>query len=126
MKTNCTLSCVAAGLLSASIISGVPLAAIALESSPLIARNIAENGSEQNSISQTSDSGEDLIASGRELYSLGQFSAAAAKWQRAADVAKSREESMVQAVALSYLSSAHQELNQWDLAQRAIDDSLKI
>ncbi len=104
MKKNYTLACVAAGLLSAGVISGVsPLAAIALESSPLLAKN---------SVSQTSESGEDLMASGRELYALGQFSAAIEKWQQAASMAESRAEPMVRAVALSYLSSAYQELNQ--------------
>ena len=123
MKTKCTLISVAAGLLSAGIVGGLlPLKAIALESSPLL----AANSTDSIAAGRNHESGEDLMAVGRELYSLGQFSAAAEKWKQAADIAKSREEPLTQAIALSYLSSAYQELNQWDLAQRAVDDGFEI
>ncbi|MGB3767275.1 MAG: tetratricopeptide repeat protein [Phormidesmis sp.] len=122
MKTNYTLARMAAGLLSAGTIIGLlPLAANAIESSPLLSRDSV--GSTE--VSQSRE-GEDLMASGRELYRLGQFAAAAEKWQQAVEVAESQKDLTVQAVALSYLSSAYQELNQWDLAQRAVDNSLEI
>ncbi len=122
MKTNYTLARMAAGLLSAGTVIGLlPLAANAIESSPLLSRDSV--GSTE--VSQFR-AGEDLMASGRELYRLGQFAAAAEKWQQAVEVAESQKDLTVQAVALSYLSSAYQELNQWDLAQRAVDNSLEI
>ena len=122
MKTNYTLARMAAGLLGAGTVIGLlPLDANAIEFSPLLSRNSVRS----TEVSQ-SRAGEDLMASGRELYRLGQFAAAAEKWQQAVDAAESQKDLTVQAVALSYLSSAYQELNQWDLAQRAVDNSLEI
>ena len=122
MKAKHTLTSMAVGLLSVGIASGLsPLKAIAIESSLIAASNV-----DQVAIDSNQAEGEDLMATGRELYSLGQFSAAAEKWKQAANIADSREKPLVQAIALSYLSSAYQELNQWELAQRAVDDGFEI
>ena len=118
MKTKNTFKCVIAGLISAGAMSGfMPLPAIALEAPPLLAARSASDFSEAN---------EDLLASGRELYALGQFSAAATNWQQAVKTAQNRGDVVVQAIALSHLSSAYQELNQWDAAQRSIDESFGL
>ena len=117
MKTKSTLKYVVVGLLSAAVGGFAPSSAIAQESMFLVAANSADIGQASN---------EDLMASGRELYAMGQFSAAAEKWQQAAKVARASENAMAQAIALSHLSSAYQELNQWDMAQGSIDEGLTI
>ncbi|MEL6855506.1 MAG: hypothetical protein AAFO83_10420, partial [Cyanobacteria bacterium J06607_13] len=63
----------------------------------------------------------DIAAEGRELYWAGQFSAAIEAWQRAARSVEGNP--TAQAMLMSYLSLAYQELNQWDMAEQMIDQS---
>ena len=126
MKMRCTFKypfkCAIASLLSASAINSLfVLEAVAFETSPLLAANSVVESSERDS-----GPGEDLMGAGRELYELGQFAAAAQKWQRAADLAESSDEKMLQAIALSHLSSAYQELNRWDLAEQSVEEGASI
>ena len=115
---HCALRHCVVGLSMASALCGlVSFEAIAAEAVSLGDRSAKQVSREAN---------EDLLAAGRELYALGQFSAAAAKWQEAAELAQSNGDDMAQAVALSHLSSAYQELNQWDLAQQSVDAGLSL
>lgn len=62
---------------------------------------------------------------GRELYEAGRFADAAQIWQAMAEQYGQERDRANQALSLSYLSLAYQRLNQWDLAQGAIDASLQ-
>jgi CHAT domain-containing protein len=68
----------------------------------------------------------DPIEAGRRHYKAGNFTAAATIWQNAAQRFKQQGDSANQALSLSYLSLAHQELAQWTEAQAAIDQSAKL
>jgi CHAT domain-containing protein len=68
----------------------------------------------------------DPIEAGRRHYKAGNFSNAATTWQNAAQFFKQQGDKANQALSLSYLSLAHQELAQWTDAQEAIDQSVKL
>jgi CHAT domain-containing protein len=74
-----------------------------------------------NSIQSVSSS--DLVQQGRELYQNEQFSKAAEIWEQAYTKQSDR---VSQAMVLSNLSLAYQQLGQWEKATKAIDASLNI
>jgi CHAT domain-containing protein/predicted negative regulator of RcsB-dependent stress response len=63
---------------------------------------------------------------GRTLYAAGRFAEAATSWSTMAQTYAARNDRPNQALSLSYLSLAYQELNQWDAARKAIDESLSL
>ncbi|TYQ31331.1 CHAT domain-containing protein [Pseudanabaena sp. UWO310] len=63
---------------------------------------------------------------GRNLYDAGQFAEAVQVWQMTAQSYGSQGDRPNQALTLSYLSLAYQQLNQWNAAQNSIDESLAI
>ena len=67
-----------------------------------------------------------LVQQGRTLYETGQFAEAARVWQQAAQVYQSQGDRLNQALALSYLSLAYQQLGEWEEAKVAIADSLEL
>lgn len=68
----------------------------------------------------------DQLSQGRQLYQSGQYSEAIQVWQQAAKKFQTQGDSANHALALSYLSLAHQELSQWNEATRTINQSLEI
>jgi tetratricopeptide (TPR) repeat protein len=68
-------------------------------------------------------SSQDLLQQGRSLYDSRQYEQAVTKLQQAA---QQSGDPLQQALALSNLSLVHQELNQWQQAQQAIDQSLHL
>ncbi|MGI0488598.1 CHAT domain-containing protein [Pantanalinema rosaneae CENA516] len=66
------------------------------------------------------------LEQGRELYRSGRFTEAAGVWQSAAQHYQAQGDRLNQALSLSYLSLTYQELNQWDAAQQAIQQSLTL
>jgi tetratricopeptide (TPR) repeat protein len=64
------------------------------------------------------------LESGRNFYRAGRFTEAVAAWQTA--VQQAQGDRLNQALALSYLSLAQQELTQWEAAQHSIDQSLQL
>ncbi|MBE9114830.1 CHAT domain-containing protein [Lusitaniella coriacea LEGE 07157] len=63
---------------------------------------------------------------GRQLYEAGRFAAAANAWENAAQGYETQGDRANQALSLSYLSLAHQELAQWEDAKDAIARSLNL
>ncbi|MGF1478960.1 MAG: CHAT domain-containing protein [Cyanophyceae cyanobacterium] len=63
---------------------------------------------------------------GKTLYEAGRFAEAATAWQRAAEQHQFDNDPLRQALSLSYLSLAAQELGRWDQAQQAIAQSLQL
>ncbi len=66
------------------------------------------------------------LEQGRNLYRLGRFAEAVVVWQTAAQHYHSQDDRPNEALSLSYLSLAQQELNQWKAAQQSIEGSLKL
>lgn len=66
------------------------------------------------------------LREGRNLYQIGQFSAAATLWQQAARDYELQGEIRNQALSLNYLSSAYQKLGEWQQAEGAISTSLRL
>ena len=62
----------------------------------------------------------------REQAQRGQWQEAIETWQKAADSFESRGDTLNQSMALTNLSLSYQQLGQWDSAQQAINDSLKL
>jgi CHAT domain-containing protein len=73
----------------------------------------------------TATSATDLNA-GRTLYAAGRFSEAAVSWSATAQAYAAQNDRANQALSLSYLSLAYQEMNQWDGARTAIEQSLSL
>jgi len=71
-------------------------------------------------------SGANLIEAGKSAYQLGRLQEATAQWQAAAQFYINQGDRINQALSLSYLSLAYQELGQWDEAAGAIAQSLDI
>lgn len=63
---------------------------------------------------------------GRTFYRSGQFEEAVAIWRTAVQHYQLQGDRLNQALTLSYLSLAHQELNQWDLARQSLEQSLTL
>ncbi|MFN6528761.1 CHAT domain-containing protein [Nostoc sp. ChiSLP03a] len=66
------------------------------------------------------------LEQGRKLYHSGRFAEAVTIWQTAAQQYHSQGDRLNEALSLSYLSLAQQELNQWQVAQQSIEQSLKL
>ncbi len=66
------------------------------------------------------------LEQGRTLYRSGRFEEAITVWQAAVQQYRSRGDRSNQALSLSYLSLAYQELNQWEAAQQSIQQSLSL
>lgn len=66
------------------------------------------------------------LEEGRKLYSFGRFAEAIIAWQTAAKQYQKQGASLNEALSLSYLSLAQQELNQWEAAGKSIEQSVKL
>lgn len=67
-----------------------------------------------------------LVQRGRDLYQAGRFSDAATAWQQAAQDYQAQADQLNQAMVLSNLSLAYQQLGQWPRATQAIAASLQL
>ena len=65
------------------------------------------------------------LAQGRTLYEVGRFAQAASVWQQAAQGYEAQNDYLNQALSLSYLALAYQDLGQWQAAEQAISQSLE-
>ncbi len=63
---------------------------------------------------------------GRSHYAAGQFAEAAASFQQAAQAYQAQGDELKQAIALSNLALANQQLGQWEAASQAITQSLSL
>lgn len=66
------------------------------------------------------------LEQGRTLYEVGRFAEAAEVWKKAAQIYAEEGDRLNQALSLSYLSLAQQELSQWVEAKQTIEKSLSI
>lgn len=80
---------------------------------------------ERTSVFQASNA-HSQMQRGIELYTAEQFSEATGVWQQAASAFAMQGDSLNQALVLHYLSLAYQHLGQWEEAERALTDSLKL
>ncbi|MDF5711118.1 MAG: CHAT domain-containing protein [Nostoc sp. S4] len=62
----------------------------------------------------------------RNLYRSGRFAQAVTIWQTAAQQYHTQGDRLNEALSLSYLSLAQQELNQWEAASQSIEQSVKL
>ncbi|MBH8561614.1 CHAT domain-containing protein [Nostoc sp. CENA67] len=67
-----------------------------------------------------------LLQQGIKLYEAQQFSEAIAVWQQVVSTFAQQGDSLTEALVLSNLSSAYQELGQWSAAEDAIAKSLNL
>ncbi len=67
-----------------------------------------------------------LVQKGRELYETEQFSEAVKVWQQSLQAYQGQNDVANQAMVLSNLSLAYQQLGQWEAATKAIASSLKL
>lgn len=74
----------------------------------------------------SSASTSESIQQGRELYETGQYAQAAAVWRQAAKAYQARGDSLNQAMALSNLALAYQQLGTWSPANQVIATSLQL
>jgi CHAT domain-containing protein len=80
----------------------------------------------ETSIVQGATNAQELVEQGRILYEAERFNDAASVLQQAADVSEAQRDGLKQAITLSNLSLAHQQLGQWQKAEQAITQSLNI
>ncbi|MEH2264515.1 CHAT domain-containing protein [Nostoc sp.] len=66
------------------------------------------------------------LEQGRNLYRSGRFAEAVTIWETAAQQYQAQGDRLNEALSLSYLSLAQQELNQWKAASQSIEQSLKL
>ncbi|BAZ40843.1 TPR repeat protein [Calothrix sp. NIES-4101] len=84
--------------------------------------NVSAIESSVISVSQSTN----LLEEGRKFYGLGRFNEAVTAWQTAVQKYQATGDRLNQALGLSYLSLAQQELNQWEAAQKSIEQSIKL
>jgi CHAT domain-containing protein len=75
---------------------------------------------------ETQQDAAQLANQGKADYQAGRFEAAVNAWQQAAAKFAARGDRLNQAMALSNLSLAHQQLGQWERANEAIASSLNL
>jgi len=68
----------------------------------------------------------ELVQVGKKRYQSGEFAAAITTWQQAADLFASQGDSLNQAMVLSNLALAYQQLGQWTPGNQAIETSLHL
>ncbi|MEO0769973.1 MAG: tetratricopeptide repeat protein, partial [Cyanobacteria bacterium J06649_4] len=105
-----------------------PVSGYALEK-PHLPNSSLQNRYTQTSSSQSSQalsSPQRLIAQGREHYKSQRFTAAAAAWSQAATLLALDNDQLQQALALSYLSAAEQQLGHWEAANTHIYQSMEL
>lgn len=66
------------------------------------------------------------LEQGRNFYQSGRFVEAVTAWQTAVQQYEVKGDRINQALSLSYLSLAQQELNQWEAAKQSLTQSLKL
>lgn len=71
-------------------------------------------------------SAQDLVEQGRKHYEAGQFSDAVTFLQQAVSAFATQKDSLRQAMTLSNLSLAYQQLGQWQQADKAVQESLNL
>ncbi|MEH1919771.1 CHAT domain-containing protein [Nostoc sp.] len=76
--------------------------------------------------SQSTSSAIDLVQQGKTSYQKGQLEQAITHWQQAADAFAAQGDRLHQAMTLSYVAQAYQQLGIWDKANRAIAQSLEL
>ncbi|MEH2080098.1 MAG: CHAT domain-containing protein [Nostoc sp.] len=76
--------------------------------------------------SQSTSSALDLVQQGKTDYQKGQLEQAVTLWQQAADAFAAQGDRLHQAMTLSYLAQAYQQLGRWDKANPAIAQSLQL
>ena len=79
-----------------------------------------------STVQVTTNNALNLFEQGKTLYQTGQFAAALDAWQKAATAYKTQGEPLNQAMTLSNLALAYQELGQWDEANQVINQSLTL
>ncbi len=80
----------------------------------------------ENSIVQGVPNAQELVQKGSILYEAERFNEATLVFQQAADAYKAQGDKLRQAMTLSNLSLAYQQLGQWIQAEQAIAQSLKL
>ena len=80
----------------------------------------------ENSIIQNLSNAQQLVQQGKKFYDAEQFTGAIALLQQAVNSFKASGDKLNQAMALSNLSLAYQQLGQWDKAEDAIASSLNL
>ena len=78
------------------------------------------------SLVQTLPDALELDKQGRGFYDTGQFNNAVRVWQQAAAAFKAQGDNLRQAMTLSNLSLAYQQMGEWSLATKAVEDSLNL
>ncbi len=80
----------------------------------------------ETAIVQGATNAQELVEKGRTLYEAERFNDAASLLQQAADAFKAQGDGLKQAITLSNLSLAYQQLGQWQKAEQAITQSLNL
>jgi len=80
----------------------------------------------ETAIVQGTTTAQDLVEQGRTLYEAERFNDAAELLQQAADAFKAQGDRLKQAITLSNLSLAYQQLGEWQKAEQAITQSLNL
>jgi CHAT domain-containing protein/lipopolysaccharide biosynthesis regulator YciM len=88
-------------------------------------KNLCQHTSTTPIVRQTSNA-QTYLEEGKNRYQNGQFSEAVNAFQKAAQAYQTQNEPLNQALSLSYLALAYQELGQWEEAQKAIAQSLEL
>ncbi|XGV96366.1 MAG: CHAT domain-containing protein [Leptolyngbya sp. BL-A-14] len=95
----------------------------------LRADNSLEKGSRGDLIAQTSQPISptlNLVQQGKAAYQNGQLKQAVTVWKQAADAFAGQDDRLHEAMTLSYLAQAYQQLGEWDKANTAIAQSLQL
>jgi len=79
-----------------------------------------------SSVVQRLPNAETLDQQGRQLYQTGRFADAVSIWRRAASTFQGTGEPLGQAMVLSNLSLAYQQLGQWDEAETSIQQAIAL
>src|SRR5579883_1920469 len=100
------------------ITMGLSAIASDLDLSPQSSSTAAQSNPQANLKTETEVSR--LLDAGKQRYANGQFQAAVPFWQQASQASQALGNHLNQALSLSYLSLAYQEMGDWEQAKQAI------
>lgn len=98
----------------------------AIATTPITAQTNLANFAQKPLGSSSQIDSSQLVQKGKELYAAGQYLQALQVWQQSLEVYRGQNDVANQAMVLSNLSLAYQQLGKWNEAKNAIATSLKL
>ena len=109
------------------LVKRLPVAlGLALTTCLLIVISVPSSAANSTPETRIDSSAAVLMSQGKTFYDAGQLLAASRQWQAAVQLYSEQSDVVNQALSLSYLSLAYQDLGEWEKAESSVHQSLQL